>query len=257
MKTFIKLLAVLTVIAMASGGAYYFSEHEYAKKIEIEKIDKTLGSLQEEIEKLKNTLLEQQSKNTSKLSEIDQKIGLLQKNIKTLENDFSEWQGTKKSEQEQTNQTLTSLQAKNNQLLLSLQADLKGLKETYLSKSESVSYNPLDIDLGPLPSGKPNSLTYKIPASIPETAREILIYAYIATSFVKGGAHSFKISVKPNETGEAAFYLYAFADAKPGWSYNSENMWLPMPADRAVIIQTNGEPLFGSWNSGVKIVAYR
>ena len=257
MKTFIKSLVVLTIIVMVAVGAYYFSEREYAKKIEVEKIDKTLGSLQEEINKLKNALLEQQSKNTSKLSEIDQKIGLLQKNIKTLEDDFSEWQGTKKSEQEQTNQMLTSLQEKNNQLLLSLQADLNRLKETYLSKSESVGYNSVDIDLGPLPSGKPNSLTYKIPASIPNTAREILIYAYIATNFVKGGGHSFKILVKPNESSEAAFYLYAFADAKPGWSYNSENMWLPLPADRTVIIQTNGEPLFGSWNSGVKIVAYR
>lgn len=241
-----QLLVILAVIALVAFGGYYLSEQEYAKKTQIEKIDKTLGSLQEEVWKLKDTLLEQQSKSASESREIDQKIGLLQKNIKALEDHFSDRQAIKNTELGQTNQTL-----------MSFQADLKALKDTYLSKSESVNYYPVDIDLGPLPSGKPDSLTYKIPANIPDSAREILIYAYIATSFVKGGAHHFKISVKSNESREVAGYLYAFANAKPGWSYNSENMWLPMPADREVTIQTAGEPLFGSWNSGVKIVAYR
>lgn len=238
-----QLLIMLVVITMAAVGGYYFSEREYAKKTHVEKIDKTLGSLQEEVWKLRDILLEQQSKSASESREIDQKIGLLQKNIKALEDHFAERQ--------------VSLEADIKQLLSSLQADLKALKDTYLSKSESVNYYPVDIDLGPLPSGKPGSLTYKIPASIPDTAREILIYVYIATNFVKGGAHHFKIAVKSNEFREVAGYIYAFADAKPGWSYNSENMWLPMPADREVTIQTAGEPLFGSWNSSVKIVAYR
>jgi hypothetical protein len=30
-----------------------------------------------------------------------------------------------------------------------------------------------------------------------------------------------------------------------------------MPEDREIKFETNGEPFFGNWESGIKIVAYR
>ncbi len=118
-------------------------------------------------------------------------------------------------------------------------------------------YESVNADLGSLPSGRPQKIIKDIPTSIPNEAREILIYAYIATSYVRGERHSFKISVQPSESKEAAFYLYSIANMQQEWSYNSDNFWLPMPTNRKIFLETTGSPLFGSWESRVKIIAYR
>jgi len=121
----------------------------------------------------------------------------------------------------------------------------------------AAKYHPVNLDLGSLPVGETEQLTYPIPKSIPDTAREILVYVSIATNYVKGGAHDFKIFVNADANEENAFYLHAFAFAQQAWSYNSENAWLPMPTDRTLRAQSDGKPLFGSWNSQVWIIAYR
>lgn len=119
------------------------------------------------------------------------------------------------------------------------------------------NYKSVNADLGSLPSGGSGKITKEIPADIPNEAQEILIYAYIATNYVRGGRHSFKVSVKPSESQEAAFYLYAIANMQQEWSYNSDNVWLPMPDNRKIFLETTGNPLFGSWDSRLKIIAYR
>lgn len=250
-------LLMITVILIIMAGAYYFVEHEYVGKAELARLDGRLALLQEELGRLKHETLDRSSKNILNINDINNKIGLLQETVTTLRNSFLEWKGTKESELEKTNRTLASLQRQADELLLSLQSYIKELRENYLSKSESVNYYSTAIDLGSLPSGKSTTLSYKIPDQVPDTAREILIYAYIATDFVKGGERSIKIAVKLDDSREAAFYLYAHADTKPSWAYNSDNVWLPMPADREVRLEVMGEPLFGSWKGGVKIIAYR
>ncbi|MEZ5583781.1 MAG: hypothetical protein R3F37_14470 [Candidatus Competibacteraceae bacterium] len=121
----------------------------------------------------------------------------------------------------------------------------------------AAKFHPVNLDLGPLPVGDTEQLTYSIPESIPGTAREILLYVYIATNYVKGDAHNFKLFVNLDGQEENAFYLHAVAFAQQGWSYNSENAWLPMPADRTLRVQSDGKPLFGSWKSLIRIIAYR
>lgn len=134
--------------------------------------------------------------------------------------------------------------------------DLPGiLDQTF--KSFFANYTSTRLDLGPLPSGRAGGITRTIPADIPDDAHEILIYVYIATNYVRGETHSFKIAVKPSPSTEAAFYLYAVANTQQEWSYNSDNFWLPMPTDRKLHLETSGKPLFGNWTSRVVIIAYR
>lgn len=115
----------------------------------------------------------------------------------------------------------------------------------------------VDVLLGELPNGGSQRETRHIPALVPDKAREILVYAQIATGYVKGGAHRFRIAVQAQSDQEAAFYLYAVGQPQPGWSYNSDNVWLPMPKNRELILQAEGEPFFGDWKSEVRIVGYR
>ena len=121
----------------------------------------------------------------------------------------------------------------------------------------NAAYRPADVALGELPGGSGERVTRPIPAVIPNTAREILVYAQVATGYVKGGPHRFRIATRLDSDREAAFYLYAVGQPQQSWGYNSDNVWLPMPANRELILQAEGEPFFGDWNSEVRIIGYR
>ncbi len=120
-----------------------------------------------------------------------------------------------------------------------------------------VDFQAVDIPMGQLPNGGQDYEARPIPAQVPNKAREILIYAQVATGYVKGGAHRFRIAVRLERGREAAFYLHAIGQPQPGWAYNSDNVWLPMPRDRQLLLRTEGEPFFGDWSSDVRIIAYR
>ena len=123
--------------------------------------------------------------------------------------------------------------------------------------SDTARYRAVDIDLGPLPDGSGSRLLRPIPATVPGQAREILVYVQIATGYVEGGPHRFRIATRLDDSREAAFYLYAVGQAQQGWAYNSDSFWLPMPANRELILDAEGKPFFGDWNSNVRIIAYR
>lgn len=121
----------------------------------------------------------------------------------------------------------------------------------------SAVYRPVDVMLGELPGGNGERAARLIPAAIPNAAREILIYARVATGYVKGGPHRFRIATRLDNGQEAAFYLYAVGQPQQSWAYNSDNVWLPMPKNRELILQADGEPFFGDWNGEVRIIGYR
>ncbi|MCP5159499.1 MAG: hypothetical protein H6974_04480 [Gammaproteobacteria bacterium] len=129
------------------------------------------------------------------------------------------------------------------------------LQET--AAEPSANFWAIDIPMGVLPNGGQNHEVRRIPAQVPNKAREILVYAQVATGYVKGGPHRFRISVRVQGDREAAFYLYAVGLPQPSWAYNSDNVWLPMPSDRQLILRAEGEPFFGDWSSEVRIVGYR
>lgn len=121
----------------------------------------------------------------------------------------------------------------------------------------SVAYQPVDVTLGELPGGNGERAVRPIPAAIPDLAREILVYAQVATGYVKGGPHRFRIATRLENGQETGFYLYAIGQPQQSWAYNSDNVWLPMPKNRELILHADGEPFFGDWNSEVRIIGYR
>ncbi|HRX72220.1 MAG: hypothetical protein H6973_08775 [Gammaproteobacteria bacterium] len=129
------------------------------------------------------------------------------------------------------------------------------LRET--AAEPSTDFWAVDVPMGALPNGGQNPEVRRIPTQIPDKAREILVYAQVATGYVKGGPHRFRISVRVQGDREAAFYLYAIGLPQQSWAYNSDNVWLPMPRDRQLILRAEGEPFFGDWRGEVRIVGYR
>lgn len=125
-------------------------------------------------------------------------------------------------------------------------------------QASPAGYQTVDLALGELPSSARALEQRPIPTAIPAAAREILVYAQVATGYVRGGAHRFRIATRMKNGEEAAFYLYAIGQSQQSWAYNSENVWLPMPEDRMLLLQTDGqEPLFGDWRSELRIIGYR
>jgi small-conductance mechanosensitive channel len=208
-------------------------------------------------------------------ADAEQSRGGVQAQLTALQQEVTRLQAL----QQQQTQNLSAAQQQNaaefNDAQQSIVAQLAGLQQQlndlsvhYVSKAQldadlrmalaaAARYHPVDLKLGPLPVGKTESLTYAIDGTVPDTAREILVYAYVATHYVKGGGHNFKLFVNVDAQQENAFYLRAVAFAQQAWAYNSENAWLPMPADRTLRVQSDGDPLFGSWNSSIQIIAYR
>lgn len=137
------------------------------------------------------------------------------------------------------------------------QGDVAELRRAVVKSPPLVAFQAVDVLLGALPGGRGDRLAYPIPAAIPDAAREILVYAQVATGYVDGGPHRFRIATRLDDGGEAAFYLYAVGGSQRSWAYNSDNVWLPMPKNRELLLQTAGKPLFGDWNSEVRIIAYR
>lgn len=248
MQACLKAMAILGIVA-AVAGAYFFAE-QYAPKSALDEARQGLATLRMEVGSLGRILQEQRADYQTRLNEASNTILGLRTMVEELNNTLSEWRRISQSELEPINKALAALQT-----------TFQELNHTYVSKTELVStfinYQQVDITLGPLPSGKPKELSYPLPESVPATAREILVYAYVAMNYVKGGTQNFKIFVKVDATREAAFYLYAIANPQQEWSFNSDNMWLPMPKDRTLRLQANGEEVFGKWESGVRIVAYR
>jgi len=155
---------------------------------------------------------------------------------------------------QETRNTQAALARVQKQLATQHAAVVARLGET---AKDQVDFRAVDIPMGQLPNGGQDHEIRRIPAQVPDKAREILIYAQVATGYVKAGPHRFRIAVRVEGTREAAFYLYAVGQPQPSWAYNSDNVWLPMPRDRQLLLRAEGEPFFGDWNSEVRIIAWR
>ncbi len=119
------------------------------------------------------------------------------------------------------------------------------------------AYHPVDVALGAFPEGGGKQVVHPIPTTVPDSAREILVYAQVATGYVEGGPHRFRVATALDGGREVSFYLYATGQSQGGWGYNSDNVWLPMPKNRQLILQAEGKPFFGEWNSEARIIGYR
>jgi len=270
MKILGQILLTLVIVAAALAGAYFWLEQKYASQAEITETRTDLAQAQ--------TLF----------TETNAALTTLRGEMDRLQGDLS----ALKTVAERTDATLATLPAElaavdlaaiDAQLtaartaIADLQADVFSKAETQALLQQRLNadkadiqalldqkiaalkrpFRAVDIELGKLPLDKTQQLGYPVPAAIPDDASEILIYVYVKTGYVTGGPHQFKIAVLSETTGEAAFYLYAAAHEQQEYSYNSENFWLPMPKDRKIIVYSNGERLFGEWESKVKITGYR
>ena len=192
----------------------------------------------------------------AKLDEVDGRLARMEQTLGVVRD-----QGQQRQKQEaQTQQLMGGLRREVRDTRIAVVGVQRQMKQNPTpgeAATASADFWAVDAPLGELPNGGGKREIRRIPALVPDRAREILVYVQIATGYAKGGPHRFRLSVRTQGDREAAFYLYAVGQPQPSWAYNSDNVWLPMPKNRELILQAEGEPFFGDWNSEVRIVGYR
>lgn len=208
-----------------------------------------------------DTVIAQPSNLEPKVEALDGRLDRIERMLTEVRN-----QGQQRQRQEQqsrnelvglrqeTRQSQSAIGQLQKQLTTQHAAVMQRLKET---PGQPVDFWAVDIPMGRLPSQSQGAEMRRIPGQVPDKAREILVYTQVATGSVKAGPHRFRIAVRVEGAREAGFYLYAVGQPQQSWAYNSDNVWLPMPRDRQLILRAEGEAFFGDWSSEVRIIAWR
>ncbi|PIE83357.1 MAG: hypothetical protein CSA09_02495 [Candidatus Contendobacter odensis] len=249
MRMWVKGIALIAMFLGATGLIVTLYQLN-AQLSQMEKIagNTTQSKMDRRLSQIENAISKQQQdvdKLTAQWRNMDVQLNQLLKAINSLQ--------TRQKSLAQFAPTLDGIEQK----LGNTQALLEKLQQQWHG---TTYYQTVDIALGELPAGQDTPKVYKIPDVVPDAAREILVYAQVATGYVDGGPHFFQVSVQPDQTHEASFTLYAVGQPQKSWTYNSDNFWLPMPENRELYIKTkkiNSKPFFGEWNSQVSIIAYR
>jgi len=125
--------------------------------------------------------------------------------------------------------------------------------------SAEVKWTPTPkILLGSLPANLLTTVVFPIPASIPTTAKEVLVYAYIRTGYNAPGEADIEFMIYTEESGvRYAHYLFAHWYPQNAWSYNSGTFWLPITSAREIRVTSSGTAAPGNWVGQIFIIGYR
>jgi len=120
--------------------------------------------------------------------------------------------------------------------------------------------------LGLLPANFNVDASFPIPASVvPKSAAEILVFASVCClPSAPDTAGRYEISAAVDRLGNrAAFFLVLKPYAGTQRNSNSDNVWLPMPPDRTLLVRLGAYPSYPATNlsghilSALRLVAYR
>jgi hypothetical protein len=125
--------------------------------------------------------------------------------------------------------------------------------------SAEVKWTPTPkIYLGWLPSNLNSTQVYPIPASIPTTAKEVLVYAYVWGAYNSNLSGMLEFMIYTEESGvRYAHYLFCLLDTQSNSSYNSGTFWLPITSAREIRVTSTGTRSADSMVSAIFIIGYR
>jgi hypothetical protein len=112
--------------------------------------------------------------------------------------------------------------------------------------------------LGSLPINPLGTVAFSIPASIPTTAKEVLVYAYIRTGYNSPSEADIEFMIYTEESGvQYAHYLFAHWYPQDAWSYNSGTFWLPITSAKEIRVTSTGTAAPGNAGGEIFIIGYR
>ena len=86
------------------------------------------------------------------------------------------------------------------------------------------------------------TLAFDIPAVIPSTAKELLVYGYFWNGNANNGpVRHLKIYTQEGSDTKYEKYLMSYAYPQSAINTNSDNMWFPMPTNRKIFLQVDSD----------------
>jgi len=128
---------------------------------------------------------------------------------------------------------------------------------TPIPSPTSLTWKGVNVTSQRLPGQSGAKMVYSIPEVVPSTVREVLIYVWVRTGGKNSdGDSNFKFTI--NAGSDAPYFLlHLHGYNQDAWSYNSDNVWLPMPADRQIQVELLGESINGNWSGEIRVIGYR
>ncbi len=80
------------------------------------------------------------------------------------------------------------------------------------------------------------TLSFEIPALIPDDAIEVLLYVYFYAHNSGGSASHFKIYTEEDDGKEYAKYMTLRTGSRSYYDVNTDNLWFPMTSSRRVFL---------------------
>ncbi len=121
-----------------------------------------------------------------------------------------------------------------------------------------VTWTSVDfIHIGTTEFRSTGTLSFEIPALIPDDTIEVLLYAYFRASTSSGTTTShFKIYTEEDDGKEYAKYMTLITGSRSYYYANTDNLWLPMTSSRRVFVNV-ANSLSGYIRGGLYVIGYR
>ncbi len=101
------------------------------------------------------------------------------------------------------------------------------------------------------------TLSFEIPALIPDDAIEVLLYAYFYSAGSSGPHSHFKIYTEGDDGEEYAKYITLLTGASTYYYVNTDNLWFPMTSSRRVFLNVPNSLSGNSIHGYLYVIGYR
>ena len=109
--------------------------------------------------------------------------------------------------------------------------------------------------IGTINMGSTSTQSFLLPNSVPDTAKEVLVYVYAYMGFSSNRFSTMKVFTEANATRKFIKYLAIRTYHQEAYSTVSENMWFPMPSNRHVYVMLS-QALTGNVHGFVNVIGY-
>ena len=125
--------------------------------------------------------------------------------------------------------------------------------ESNLEEWESI---PL-TEIGVINLGTTADQVFYIPANVPNTANEVLVYVYVRTGHSRGGFTHVRIYTQKSEGRRFEKYLTNHAYPQDAHTYTADNMWFPLTTERRVHVTVTTAVEIRNTDAKIYVIGYR
>ena len=111
--------------------------------------------------------------------------------------------------------------------------------------------------IGTINLGSTADQPFAIPATVPNTASEVLVYVYVRMGNTHGGLTHVRIYTQKSEDRRFDKYLTNHAYPQDAHTYTADNMWFPLTTERRVHVVVSKAVHTTNTDARIYVIGYR